>query len=583
MEPNQIDKMRDILDVLKKLESWTTQKAALLCEQMDAAFWKSRDKINFCQEFCDSGGAELLVSALIKFEDDGLFRVKGAWETAFVIYNHLCNLSETSMVLSLKMGEEGMVKLCSHNIDKYRGKISLRDIQSLIRISLSILCNMSTTPGNRHLFREEGVAGKMQPYLEGDPFLKTICMITLAYIIEEGQEEALVEKEADTLEYLVGILRDALKSPDKRFQGLCDREIATALGRLAVHDSNKCKILEAGGLPLLVKMLKDRSTDTQEAAANTVWNLAFSDVGRQKIVENGECVKLLESLTQSPESSVSDTAKGALWVITKGQAKQVENDKTAEEMQAGGMESSKHIMISYQWGSQPIVLKIRDNLRTAGYQVWLDVDHMHGSTLQAMAEAVEKSYIVLMCISERYKESPNCRTEAEYAYQLKKRIIPVMMEEYYQPDGWLGLILGSKFYMDFSGRLDQEEEMVKLLREVQTHAPGTVKVAGASDPKSRTDVKKIKPVATQLSTKSDTTSKVLDWSNEQVQDWLKDTGLDKWRSSLQECDGTFLFSLHKLRLEAPEFFYSSIQDDQCLQKLSEIFRFTKALETVINE
>ncbi|XP_063952822.1 uncharacterized protein LOC129282890 isoform X3 [Lytechinus pictus] len=145
------------------------------------------------------------------------------------------------MVLSLKMGEEGMVKLCSHNIDKYRGKISLRDIQSLIRVSLSILCNMSTTPGNRHLFREEGVAKKMQPYLEGDPFFKTICMITLAYIIEEGQEETLVEKEADTLEYLVGILRDALKSPDKRFRGLCDREIASALGRLAVHDSNKCK------------------------------------------------------------------------------------------------------------------------------------------------------------------------------------------------------------------------------------------------------------------------------------------------------------------------------------------------------
>lgn len=61
---------------------------------------------------------------------------------------------------------------------------------------------MSTTPGNRHLFREEGVAEKMQPYLRGDPFLKTICMITLAYIIEEGQEDSLIEKE--TGKYVVG-------------------------------------------------------------------------------------------------------------------------------------------------------------------------------------------------------------------------------------------------------------------------------------------------------------------------------------------------------------------------------------------
>eukprot|EP00057_Strongylocentrotus_purpuratus_P003753 XP_003727285.1 PREDICTED: uncharacterized protein LOC100890026 [Strongylocentrotus purpuratus] len=576
MESNQIDKMRDILDVLKKTDtSWASSEAALLCEQMDAAYWKSPDKIKFCQEFCDYDGAELLVSALIKFEEDGLFKVKGAWETAFVIYNHLCNLSEASLVLSIQMGEKGMVKLCSSNIVKYRGKMSIRDILSLIRVSLGILCNMSTTPGNRHLFREEGVAEKMQPYLKGDPFLKTICMITLAYIIEEGQEDSLIEKETDTIEYLVGILRDAVKSPNKRFQGLCDREIALALGRLAVHDSSKCKILKAGGLPLLVKMLEDKSADTQEAAANTIWNLAFSEDGRQKIAENKDCLKLLESLTQCSESHVADAAKGALWVITQGQAKQVEKEVEAEGMQ-GEEKSYSHIMISYQWGSQPVVLTIRDALKAAGYQVWLDVDHMHGSTLQAMAEAVEKSYVVLMCISEGYKESPNCRTEAEYTFKLGKCIIPVMMEEYYQPDGWLGIILGSKLYMDFSGKLDQTEEMKKLLREVQTNH------ADAGDTVKRAEVKEVK-LLTQLSTQPNTPSQVLSWSNEQVQDWLKNSGLDKWRPSLQEYDGTFLFNLHKLRLEAPEFFYSSIQDDQGLQKLREIFKFTAALETVMKK
>ena len=45
-----------------------------------------------------------------------------------------------------------------------------------------------------------------------------------------------------------------------------------------------------------------------------------------------------------------------------------------------------------------------------------------------------------------------------------------MMEEYYRPDGWLGIILGAKFYMDFSGRLVIEEEMNKLLKEVHMHA-----------------------------------------------------------------------------------------------------------------
>ena len=33
-----------------------------------------------------------------------------------------------------------------------------------------------------------------------------------------------------------------------------------------------------------------------------------------------------------------------------------------------------------------------------------------GSVLEAMAEAVEKAAVVLVCLTQKYKESPNCRT-----------------------------------------------------------------------------------------------------------------------------------------------------------------------------
>ena len=39
----------------------------------------------------------------------------------------------------------------------------------------------------------------------------------------------------------------------------------------------------------------------------------------------------------------------------------------------------------------------------------MDLDNMQGSTLQAMAEAVEDADIVLVCFSQKYKNSPNCR------------------------------------------------------------------------------------------------------------------------------------------------------------------------------
>ena len=45
---------------------------------------------------------------------------------------------------------------------------------------------------------------------------------------------------------------------------------------------------------------------------------------------------------------------------------------------------------------------------------------MGGSTLEAMASAVENAAVVLIGLSEKYKLSPNCRTEAEYTFQLRK-------------------------------------------------------------------------------------------------------------------------------------------------------------------
>ena len=49
-------------------------------------------------------------------------------------------------------------------------------------------------------------------------------------------------------------------------------------------------------------------------------------------------------------------------------------------------------------------------LQSEGHQVWIDVEQMGGSTLEAMAGAVENAKVVLVCLSEKYKTSPNCRT-----------------------------------------------------------------------------------------------------------------------------------------------------------------------------
>lgn len=58
--------------------------------------------------------------------------------------------------------------------------------------------------------------------------------------------------------------------------------------------------------------------------------------------------------------------------------------------------------------------------------------------------------------------------EAEYAFQLKKKIIPLKMEGGYKADGWLGFIIGAKLFYDFSGKYAFENKMKELMKDVQT-------------------------------------------------------------------------------------------------------------------
>lgn len=107
-------------------------------------------------------------------------------------------------------------------------------------------------------------------------------------------------------------------------------------------------------------------------------------------------------------------------------------------------------MLSYCWSEQPLVIALKHALTALGYSVWLDLEQMQGSTLAAMADAVERAAAVVVVFSRRYRESANCRSEAEFAYTSAKHIVPVKAESGYRADGWLGLLIGAKLYFDMS-------------------------------------------------------------------------------------------------------------------------------------
>jgi len=56
--------------------------------------------------------------------------------------------------------------------------------------------------------------------------------------------------------------------------------------------------------------------------------------------------------------------------------------------------------------------------------------------------------------------------EAEYTFQLKKAIVPLMMQRYYKPDGWLGILIGAKLYINFDGKYEFDVASEMLLKEL---------------------------------------------------------------------------------------------------------------------
>jgi hypothetical protein len=52
-------------------------------------------------------------------------------------------------------------------------------------------------------------------------------------------------------------------------------------------------------------------------------------------------------------------------------------------------------------------------------------------------------------MSDTHKQSANCQSEAEYAFNRNKHFVPIKMKKNFVADGWLGFILGTRMYIDF--------------------------------------------------------------------------------------------------------------------------------------
>ncbi|XP_072043017.1 uncharacterized protein [Amphiura filiformis] len=128
--------------------------------------------------------------------------------------------------------------------------------------------------------------------------------------------------------------------------------------------------------------------------------------------------------------------------------------------------AAPYLMLSYQWDSKQRVRKLYRKLQAAKYEVWIDFERMEGGLVGSMANAVGNADTVLICVTAKYQESENCKSEAVNAYHLKKRIIPLIFESTFKlgDTDWLSFIVRPRLYFRFDTDELLEENFPDLLR-----------------------------------------------------------------------------------------------------------------------
>uniref|UniRef100_A0A1I8IB28 TIR domain-containing protein n=1 Tax=Macrostomum lignano TaxID=282301 RepID=A0A1I8IB28_9PLAT len=436
-------------------------------------------------------------------------------------------------------------------------------------------------------------------------YLYTKVVLVLSFVVTE-EENRWLNVSDEHIRLLIRDLRQTLDASESgphfcpKLGYQCD-ELLQGVDNLCGCDFNKTRFVNNGLLELIEDLLVRGAPNDSELlfAVEIVYHLAFDDVCREGICQRRSLVDQLTGLANNCRlKDVRRSACGTLWKLHGHGLCATPTSSHAMPLFSLAERSPNpvagHVMLSYQHASQDTVLLIRKRLQMEGYEVWLDIENMSQSIVSKMAEAVENSAVILMCMSQSYKNSPHCRHEADYAYKLQKPIVPLVMEPKYQPDGWLGLLMGSKMFYDFSDEDLFEESFANLLKELGGR--GKAQLADSSG--LGDSVRSLQPLQHSMRVshaeasregtpcgsearqyakhRSQHTASILAWTPADVTGWLAENQLAEYEPHFADVSGELLFELHHMQSHAPEAFYACMRK-QLGMRLVDMLRMSRAL------
>lgn len=109
--------------------------------------------------------------------------------------------------------------------------------------------------------------------------------------------------------------------------------------------------------------------------------------------------------------------------------------------------SEPYIFLSYCHKDSASVYPLFEQMVKDGYRVWYDNGNNAGDDWpENIAEHLKRSHICLAFISAQSSDSHNCRTEISFAIECRKKLVPVLIENFHMPLG-MRMQLSSLHYL----------------------------------------------------------------------------------------------------------------------------------------
>ena len=540
--------------------------------EIEAAELLQKFAENYFKGFYEMGGEQ---------DNDNSSSENEPWENCFLflrrVLGTILNFADLHDGFCSASVRAGVVPMCLENVvrldrenDKWQSGDDESEPLQLIDTCLGILHNISRRLRDRELFVDSEKTLLYFAKVKNTGVAVT-ALLCLAYVVNEDTNH-LISADENLLCFIITMLNKAYQSEDRRCNGYSAKELAEGLSHLAINDNNKKILGQKGAIRVLTAILQTSHDDEETASgARALWMLAFDDTNKDLIKQQEATMDTLRALHHNANPEVQKAAAGALWEIEGKKARN--NTEKIEET------TGNHVMISYQWDNQELLVEVKNKLQASGYRVWMDLEQMGGSTLEAMAKAVENAAVVLVCVSQRYKESPNCRSEGEYAYRLNKDIIPLMMQRNYTADGWLGILVGTKMWIDFQNKQFTNSGVTKLIKELG----GRGKDLDTTDGPKEAVIRPSEASAVRTTPPHKSLTNVSSWTNQEVKKWLTEIGLEQvCKEETSEFNGQTLIDLHELRGECPDYFYKCLEHTLNLKNMFHLFKFRKELEKLLS-